>query len=463
MIQVLLITPAPEGLVGKKQRKFHRRFPPLSMLVAARMLKDRGYGVCLADMNADPEATPEKVLQQAQESDLVVMTTNPYADWQCPSYAVESMLAYARQLPGQKLAITGNHGTHYPGSILQKTGATFIIREEEESGILEIAQAIAEKKSLSEIGGISYRKDDGTHQHNPKRALPPMTDLPDPDYELVDLKNYYYELLGENFALLEASRGCPFSCNFCNLSMFQKKYRKTIAERVKAQIVNLVEKRGCRSLYVFDLEFTVNRKMAMELSQFLLDKDYKNKYGFKWACQTRADSVDDELCMLMRKSGCELIHFGVEAGNEEILKATNKKITKDGIRAGMGAAQRAGIKTAAFFIFGHPGEEVTHYKDTLDFALELNPTYASFHPMLPFPGSPQFEKTHGVGPYWEHPISFDMTYFSPEQEKIVTQFVRQAYLRFYLRPKYIWNQLTHGDWALYQKQLRLFRAFFLPG
>lgn len=459
MKTVLLIVPASEGLVGKKQKKFHRRFPPLSFLVAAQMLRNAGFNVKLADLNANPDLTAEGVIQEAREAHFVVLTTNPYADWQCPSYAIESVLEFAKRLPGEKLAITGNHGTHYPGSVMQTTGARYIIRNEEEMGILNLALAITDQKPVDEISGISFKKADGSHQHNPVAKLPPMVDLPDPAYDLVRLEDYYYELLGENFALLEASRGCPFSCNFCNLSMFQRKYRKTDADRVKRQIEDLVETKGCKSLYIFDLEFTVNRKMAMELSQFMVEKDYKKKYGFKWACQTRADSVDDELCAVMKQSGCELIHFGVEAGNEMILKETNKKITKDGIRKGIHAARKAGIKTAAFFIFGHPGETVEHYRDTLNFALELNPTYASFHPMLPFPGSPQFEKTFGPGPYWEEPMKVDMTYFTPEQEKVVVGFVRRAYKKFYLRPLYLWGQLVHGDWSLYQRQWRLFAAF----
>lgn len=462
MAKALLIAPLPEGLVGKRARKFHRCFPPLSLLLTATLLRQEGWEVEVNDLNADPTLTGEHVQKNAQNCEMVVLTSNPYADWQCPTFGIQSIFEFARQLPSERLVITGNHGTHYPGGVLRETGALAVVREESEWTLLEMAQALANKRDFSEIQGISYRQE-GQHQHNPQRQLSHMNALPAPAYDLVDLKNYHYELLGSNFALLETSRGCPYACNFCNLSMFQDGYRKRTPEPFLEELDTLVEEHGCRSLYIFDLEFTINRKMVKAVSEHLIKKDYAGRYGFRWACQTRADSVRENLLALMKQSGCSLIHFGVEAGNPEIIKNTNKKITKERIQEGIRATQNAGIQTAAFFIFGHPGESKAHYQETLDFALELSPAFASFHPFLSFPGSPLFVEKYGKGPYWEEPIRREVTYFTPEQEAMTSQFVKNAYMKFYMRPRYVWQLLTQGDWGLYARQLKLFGAFLTQG
>jgi anaerobic magnesium-protoporphyrin IX monomethyl ester cyclase len=454
MPTALLVNPPSRRIVERRTRKFHRRFPPLSLLITAAQLRSTGWSVQLLDLNADPRATNDSLTRHAQTSDAIVLCTNPYADWQCPSLDIAHILDLARPLPKQRLIITGNHGTHFPGGMLRETGAAVVVRNEPELICFEVAEAWRRGDELDNVAGISFRKGDAI-QHNDTRALEPMKVLPPPAYDLVDLANYHYELLGGHFALLEASRGCPFSCNFCNLSMFQDKYRKQSVEDFLTQADSLIEERGCRSLYIFDLEFAINRKMVEAVSQHFVKKDYARRFGFRWCCQTRADSVDTPLLQLMKESGCSLIHFGVEAGNEGILRQTNKRIKREAIRAGIEATKGAGIDTATFFMFGHPGEKTENYQETLDFALALDPTYASFHALLPFPGSPLFEQRFGKGPYLDEPLSLRRSYFSPAQEEEISKFVRNAYLKFYLRPR-IWPGLLQRHWTDGPRLTKLF-------
>ncbi len=464
MPKALLISPAPEGLVAKGTRKFHRRFPPLSLLITASMLENHGWEVQLNDLNADRRLSPKDVQENAKNADLIVMTTNPYPDWQCPSYRIASALEFARSLPSERLIITGSHGSLYPGAMLRETGAMAAVRDEPEQTVLETAQVLQQKgdpvSALAQIAGLSYRHGKRI-SHNPARKLCPMDEFPPPAYHLVNLGDYYYELLGGIFALLETSRGCPYSCTFCNRSMFQNRYRRRTGRQILQETDTLITVHGCRSLYIFDLEFTLNAEMVRTVCRHLIEKKYAERLGFCWACQTRADSVDAELLKLMKQSGCSLIHFGIEAGNPEILANTRKKISKDAIRNGIEAAKQAGIQTAGFFMFGLPGETAAHYQQTLDFALELNPTYASFHPLIPMPGSPLFEENFGKGPYWDEPFPENQTYFSPEQEREISRFVRKAYLRYYLRPRYIAERIFKGNRADHIRQCKLFLSFVL--
>ncbi|MDM8524098.1 radical SAM protein [Desulfococcaceae bacterium HSG8] len=460
MPKAIFIVPSPEGLVAKGSRKFHRRFPPLSMLITASMLRDHGWEVMINDLNADPRLWPEQSVRNAESADVAVMTTNPYADWQCPSYAIRSVLDFARQLPLDRLVVTGNQGSLYPGAVLNETGARIVVRDEPEQTVFQAALALNKGSDLSQIDGISYRYGEDL-RHNPRRQLSLMDEFPPPAYDLINLEDYYYELLGGNFALLETSRGCPYACNFCNQSMFQNRYRKRTVGKFLQEADTLVETHGCRSLYIFDLEFTINSAAVRAVCDHLIQKGYARHMGFRWACQTRADSVDEELLELMKQSGCALIHFGVETGNAEILTNTRKKIRKQAIRRGIQAAKNAGIQTAGFFMFGLPGETTAHFRETIEFALELNPTFASFHPLLPIPGSPLFEEKYGKGPYWNEPLPWDRNYFTRDQEKEISRFVRAAYLRYYLRPRYIAGLLMQGDWRDYLRQFKLFLAFAL--
>ncbi|MCA9429339.1 MAG: radical SAM protein, partial [Candidatus Omnitrophica bacterium] len=112
---------------------------------------------------------------------------------------------------------------------------------------------------------------------------------------------------------------------------------------------------------------------------------------------SRVDTINDDLARAMKEAGCELISFGVESGNPEILESTKKGITLDQVREGVGAAKRAGIMTFCYFIIGLPGETEETIQDTIDFAKELDPDYCNFHVATPFPGTELYEQAKREG------------------------------------------------------------------
>jgi radical SAM superfamily enzyme YgiQ (UPF0313 family) len=104
-------------------------------------------------------------------------------------------------------------------------------------------------------------------------------------------------------------------------------------------------------------------------------------------CSTRVNQVDEELLMHMKKAGVEWMFYGVESGNEEILKRCNKKITLDQIRHAYNITRKAGICTHAGMILGHIGETKETAMDSIRFVRELGPDYAAIATLVPFPGS----------------------------------------------------------------------------
>ena len=175
-----------------------------------------------------------------------------------------------------------------------------------------------------------------------------------------------------------------------------------------------------------------------------------------WCCQTRADNLDEELLSLMKKAGCGLIHLGVESGSEEVLAASGKATTKEAIYKGVRMIEAAGIETLAFFMFGLPGESESQREETIKFAIELEPTYASFHFATPYPGSRLFEDAKGAA---TANLSFEPAPAEGNVEEL-KKWVRRAMRRFYLRPSYVARHLGRGGPAHWLRQLRLFASYF---
>lgn len=442
-MKALFINPRWDGLVSKKGGRFNRPWPPLDLLNCGAILEREGIKAEVIDARANPIGHAE-IAERAKGFDKVFLTSSPIDRWQCPNLDIESLFQLARAVPKENLYIMGVHGTLYPELILERSGARAVIRGEPEMTVLELCKT----DELSDVKGIVYRKDERTVT-NENRPMLNIEDLPMPAYHLIDINRYEYEILGKRLALLEATRGCPFSCIYCLLDMYGKRsYRKKSIGKIKREVDYTIETVGAESIYFIDLEFTLDRVLVHQLCDHIIGKGY----AVSWCCQTRADTVDIELLKKMRKAGCRLIHYGVETGSEKVIGIIDKRINLSDIEKGVAMTKKAGIETACFFMFGFPGETEADMEATIRFAKRLNPTYASFHIAAPYPGTRLYEMA-------ESKELFPEAYVKEYPIERLEEQVRRAFKAFYIRPAYILDRILHGSPATWIRQMKLFLGF----
>jgi len=376
--------------------------------------------------------------------DFVFVTSSPLDRWQCPNLDLEIFAERITGLPEDRTYVLGAHGTMDPESVVRTIGMAGVIREEPEIPVLKIA--LGEDKRT--IPGLSYFAH-GEVISNPTHRPPSMDDLASPAYHLVDLSHYSYELLGENFALLETSRGCPHSCTYCYLGMYPK-YRLKSPQRVVEEVETVLGIAPGSNIYFIDLEFAIHRSHTHAVLEALIDSGLQ----FRWCCQTRADSVDLETLRKMKQAGCRLVHYGVETGSQRIMDMVNKRLAFEKIRLAIQLTREVGLDSACFFMMGFPTESEEEIGQTVSLATELNPTYASFHIATPYPGTPMYEgfQVHQDGHFIEE--RYEKALPLPRLKKLE----RKAYLQYYLRPEYMLSQLImnpRGSW----RRARLFWEF----
>lgn len=443
-MKVLLINPRwPGAKAGRK--RIGRAWPPLDLLNAAALLREHGHEVFLIDARA-PGESESSVRIKAWQADLVLFQTSPLDRWQCPDLNWNVLEKMCAGLPGDRLVIAGAHGTVRPERVLEMTGAMAVIRGEPEQSLADLAGAGGDPGGIS---GLSYYTDN-IIINEPDRDLLDLDVTPFPAYDLINPKNYFYELMGRRLALVETSRGCPFNCSFCFKAMYGSGVRYKSVERVLAEIEDNVQGWGARYVYFMDLEFTMDRERILELCRGLVELNL----DFEWCCQTRVDSVDPELLKEMKKAGCRLVHFGVETGSIELLKATGKKITMEQARKAIGWCGKAGLETACFFLFGLPGERAADRKATTAFARALNPTYASFHAAAPYPGT-KLSEAGGSG----YPEGAPGYCLEEHDLSLLKREIRRAFLSFYLRPKYATARLSETGLRENLRKISLFLEF----
>ncbi|MFH1630532.1 MAG: radical SAM protein [Pseudomonadota bacterium] len=428
---ILLINPDWRGIRKQKQPQFKRIWQPLDLATAAAILERNGFSVQILDNNIK-RLSPQEIGRLSADFDKIFVTSTPYDRWQCPSLDISFFFRTVEHIPPKRLYLMGAHVTERPGIILEATGARLAILGEPEQTILDLVRRDLLPEIPPDIPGIAYFKDGRFIRSPPRGYISDLDQLPYPAYHLLDMERYYYEFLGTDFAIIEGSRGCPHRCSFCYLGMYGNRFRQKSLERLLNEVAYLKDQFRTQNIYFMDLEFALNRPFILSFCKALV----KNDVGINWCCQTRVTDVDKDLLKWMKKAGCSLIHFGVEAGSSRILNQTGKGIKVSDCVKAISMTHENGIRTALFMNFGFPGETRAEMESTIDLSIRLNPTYASFHLIVPFPGTRLAEEVNldpEALPAHLYPHYNDVHH----DLKSLKSVLRRAYLRFYLRPSYI--------------------------
>jgi anaerobic magnesium-protoporphyrin IX monomethyl ester cyclase len=432
--KVILINPAYTKIIQKEGMSFHyhKVVQPISLGYIASLCRSAGISVEIIDANVD-QISSSADLWESLEGDLFLVSTASADNWQCPFLEIDDIKEIIQRLNTDNPVITlGPLVTEKPEEVLKILGKHVIgVRGEPEFTSFDLIKHIKEGKDWRGIDGISYTDTKTAVVKNNKDAADfDIKTLPRPAYDLLPMEKYRYEILGEHFCLMEASRGCSYKCNFCLKTMFRDVYKNRDPETIVADIKHVQEKYGVKNIFFIDLEFTIRKKETIAFCKEIVKQGVKIRY----AIQARADRVDDDILYWLKKSGCCLIHFGVESGDPDILKHTNKMITIGAIRDGFARTKKIGIKTLAYFTIGHPPEKREDILKTISFSKELDPDYASFVIIIPYPGLPIYHGT-SASPFY---VGANDNMALGELEELR----KQGIFEFYTRPQYIARRLT---------------------
>lgn len=306
------------------------------------------------------------------------------------------------------------------------------------------------QQNLKKIPGIAYKYNDQIIV-NPL-CYPNNLDDYNPSWELYKLETYP---LAPHGAFCKQSptmpiiitRGCPFNCTYCGASKISGfKIRSHSVDFVINQIEILVKKYNVKEIHIEDDNFTMNRKFVEDFCNKLIEKNL----GITWTCPNgvRIDTLDENLIKLMKKSGLYSLSVGIESGSDRIRKLMKKNLDTKTIEEKIKLIRKFDIDIVGFFILGYPGEIIEDIKKTIDFACKLDLTRATFSAFKPFPGTDIYNELLKKGEIEKldyNNFSLDKIVWSPKgiSLKKLKNMKRQAFLRFYLRPKILFKMIKN--------------------
>jgi len=347
--------------------------------------------------------------------------------------------------PEIKIVLGGAQVTLEPKTTLENKNIDFGIYGEGEFVFLKLLQELKKqkaKKQFKKIKGLIW-KINGKIVINPKQSLTKNLDeIPPPARHLFPMQKYHSSanLRGKRTLNLMTSRGCPFNCAYCAGSLiFGKTHRYHKIDRVIEELLELRNKYHADSIQFFDETFTVNKDRVTDLCNKLIER----KLNIEWSCFTRVNLVDLELLKKMKEAGCYLIFYGFESGNQRLIDLIRKGITLEQSRNAVKWSHEAGIETWGSFMLGLPTETKEESEQTINFALEINPTFAQFPITTPFPGTALYDICKKNGKILTDDLdeytSWDNVVFvsNGRTSGDIKAVVKKAYRQFYLRPPYI--------------------------
>ncbi|MBN2319791.1 MAG: radical SAM protein [Acidobacteria bacterium] len=250
----------------------------------------------------------------------------------------------------------------------------------------DAAGAGLEASELSGIKGLVWRRR-GEIICNPDRPfIPNLDDLPLPLYRLLPLDKYRMPLMKGPFCFVLTSRGCPAGCKFCIKHVSYGWSVRLLSPGRILRELRILYDRGIRNIHMYADLFTVNREQVMGICDLIIKEGLK----IRWTCNSRVDYVDEEMLARMGQAGCWMISWGIESGNETILKKAAKGADPRKAHQALAWARKAGIKNWGYFIIGLAGETVETIKETIKLSKQLPLDIALFHIAAPYPGTPFF-------------------------------------------------------------------------
>ena len=417
---------------------YPNQYPPIGLLSLAAVCEEKGHEVFLYDLGAKNANYEEFIYEFCSiQPDVIccsVYTTN--------FLMTLSVLDHLKKIKSNLIIIVGGpHVSALPGSLVKNYSfINYEVIGEGEESLIDLLGGIIIPSSIK---GIVYRESFGSIAMTEKRErIKDLRELPLPKIDLI--KRFIYSRdkfsMGKRVGAIITSRGCPYNCTFCNKAVFGNTYTRKSTGSVIAEILNQIEVLGIDEINFVDDLFCTDKKWINNFISLLRCYNIK----LPWKCTGRVNSLDEYYYEKIKQAGCFMIQFGVETGDETILKSIKKRIKHHEVESTIAACKRVGLNTATYYIIGHPGETHTTAKKTIDFAKHINTDVAHFFVLVPFPGTENYnlvdpelrDDWSRIRYYHNYGLPISLCEISPEELK---KYELSAKISYYSRILFLKN------------------------
>jgi anaerobic magnesium-protoporphyrin IX monomethyl ester cyclase len=366
---------------------------PLELLFAHQQIVAAGHESLLIDAHIDDLNIDQvgAMLESFRPDFLVIPTAPSYLFWRCPQPELRVPMEWFAALAKDRTTVAiGPHGSATPAAALRKLDCDVVLRGEADQTLAQLAGT-----PWDQVAGCCFRRADGGLHISPQLGVADMGALGPLDFHNYNVEAHshrHHVFQGEGRgAELEFARGCPWSCSFCNKTLFRNKYRERDVNAVLTEVDRLIE-HGVDYVYFIDEVFGVGKNVLR-----LLDGVAERKVTI--GLQTRIDLWTEQTLDLLGRANCISMEVGIEsisaAGREQLNK--NCRISTERISELLIYARtKIPWVQANLILTGRDDQDEIHRWQE---QLKARGVWVSEPvPMFPFPGSPSYIETFGAQP-----------------------------------------------------------------
>jgi radical SAM superfamily enzyme YgiQ (UPF0313 family) len=427
-----------QGRCQEREEVLGTTKPPYTLALGAALFRDRGWSVQLHDLTATGRTVDDLIatLEAARFHPTLIIFPSTTPTLEADAAEMGRLKAHF----GARLFGFGAFASCSPQESMERAPDVdgFFVGEPED-GLLALG-ALESLDGLETIPSLTFRRQGQVVPNRARGTFADFLNAPYPAWALLDLSVYRLPVVNQSYVLVETSRGCPYSCDFCVAPIHQgHKFREKSAKALVDEIERGYRELGLTFFYLWGDTVTLNVKTFSAFCEELIAR----KLPVQWFGNARADNLTDPAFVKrLRQAGCWMLALGIETESEDTRKDMMKRLEGQKIRTALANMRAAGVRSFAFFIFGYPGETPASLERTTRYAIELDPDFANFYPAVPYPGTELHAKAKREGllaseDWTRMEYSYYLLRGNGLDEPTVMGAINRAKRRFYLRPGYL--------------------------
>ncbi len=315
-------------LFNPRATNYNARIPNSVLQVAASI--DGQYPWVIVDGNKEKD--PWRKIEE-------YLVTENFSYFGCtvmPGPQLKEAIPFSKKIrerfPTISIIWGGYFASNQYQTCLQSGFVDFVVNGPGDYTFPSLLNALESKSDFSLIKNLIYKADNKIIK-TAKAELVDMDALPPLPYDklnaLYPIQKYLCKTyLGKRTIAYHSSFGCPFTCSFCAVvPIYNARWKGKSAVNIYKDVLYLKQKYGGDSLEFHDNNFFVSEKRTVEFARQIMSEN------ITWWGEARIDTMykySDESLKVIRDSGCKMIFFGAETGNDEVLKQMDKGGTQTG-------------------------------------------------------------------------------------------------------------------------------------
>jgi radical SAM superfamily enzyme YgiQ (UPF0313 family) len=377
---ITFISPARKYLSDDKP------LPPLGLGYLAAILKQDGYRIRFIDGLIQKWEKYNHEIETIKDEIICISTLVIHLK------EVKRICEIIKEKDPTKKIIIGGPGLKIIpyNELFDFFNADFFVLAEAEFILPLLLKNIDNTFQLKKIKGIVYKEKESVKYTGQSPPISNIDEIPLPDRDLLNVLKYlkiWKDNTGLSCTDMISSRGCPFSCAFCDKAYAGSKIRYHSVEYVLNEMQEIMEKHKPDDLYIVDDLFLFDHKRTKKICEGVKERNIE----MSWGGHARVDTLNRDILSTIRDAGCNELNFGIETGNPTILKQLGKKFTYDQVEKAFKLCHEFDIDPGAYFMVGIPGTTRDDLEKTKKLISRIKPAMIILSYLTPYPGTKMYE------------------------------------------------------------------------